>query len=127
MTAFLTVLLAGGWSYGDPVSAGTVATASGAAFTAIVLGQFATAFACRSTTRPPWRLGWTSNRLLVWAVAVELAVLVVLLVVPPVAELLGHRPPSPAGLLVALTAVPVVLAADAGLKRRGARRRRARG
>jgi magnesium-transporting ATPase (P-type) len=127
MTAFLTVLLAGGWSYGGPVSAGTVATASGAAFTAIVLGQFATAFACRSATRPPWRLGWRSNRLLVWAVGVELAVLVALLVVPTIADLLGHRPPSPAGLLVAGTAVPLVLAADAGVKRLGARRRGVRG
>lgn len=122
MTAFLTVLVSAGWSYGQTASGTALATASGAAFTAIVLGQFANAFACRSSTRPAWRLGWRSNPLLIGAVVVELVVLVALLAIPPVAELLGHRPPSLLGLAIAGCAVPAVLAADALAKVLGARR-----
>jgi hypothetical protein len=49
----------------------------------------------------------------VGAVAVELAALVGFLVVPPVADPLDHAvPPAPA-LVVALTAAPAVLFADA--------------
>jgi magnesium-transporting ATPase (P-type) len=123
MAAFLAVLVVGGWSYGAPVSATTLATASGAAFTAVVLGQMANAFACRSSSRPAWRLGWRSNRLLVWAVGIELLVLVAMLVVPPVAALLGHRPPTLLGLVIAAGAAPAVLAVDALAKTAAARRR----
>jgi magnesium-transporting ATPase (P-type) len=123
MAAFLTVLVGHGWSYGASVPAGTLATASGAAFTAVVLGQMANAFACRSSTRPVSRLGWRSNPVLLWAVGTELLVLVAMLVVPPVANLLGHRPPSLVGLLLACAAVPTVLAADTVHKTLGARRR----
>ena len=123
MAAFLAVLVASGWSYGDEAPARVLATASGAAFTAVVLGQFATAFACRSTSRPVWRLGWRSNPLLVGAVSVELLILVGMLTIPPLARLLGHRPPSLLGLAVALGAIPAVVLADAAVKRWAARRR----
>ena len=123
MAAFLAVLVASGWSYGDEAPARVLATASGAAFTAVVLGQFATAFACRSTSRPVWRLGWRSNPLLVGAVSVELLILVGMLTIPPLARLLGHRPPSLLGLAVALGALPAVVLADAAVKRWAARRR----
>jgi len=112
MAAFLAVLLQSGWVYGDPVGAGTLATASGAAFTAVVLGQMANALACRSGTRPAWRLDWRGNRLLVGAVGAELVVLVAMLLVPPVADTLGMAPPPLLGLAVAAAAVPAVLAAD---------------
>jgi magnesium-transporting ATPase (P-type) len=113
MAAFLAVLVAGGWSYGATVSSGTLATASGAAFTAVVLGQMANAIACRSSTRPVWRLRWRGNPFLLWAILAELVILVAMLVVPAVADLLGQRPPSLLGLLLASCAVPAVLAADA--------------
>ena len=80
--------------------------ASGAAFAAVVFGQMANAFACRSATRPPWRLGWTSNRLLLWAVGTEAVALALFLLVPPMADLLDHAPPPCGGLLVALLAAP---------------------
>jgi magnesium-transporting ATPase (P-type) len=127
MAAFLAVLVQGGWSYGEEVGAGLLATASGAAFTAVVLGQMANAFACRSGTRPAWRLDWRGNRLLLAAVGVELVILVAMLVVPPVADVLGMSPPPLLGLVVAAAAAPAVLAAD-GLHKGAAslaRRRRA--
>jgi len=117
MAAFVVVLVASGWSYGEPVSDRAVATASGAAFTAVVLGQFASAFACRSTTRPFWRIDWRANPLLLGAVGIELLILLAMLGVPLLADVLGQRPPSMLGLGIALAAIPAVLLADAAHKR----------
>jgi magnesium-transporting ATPase (P-type) len=117
------VLFGGGWTRGEPPEPGLLMAASGAAFTAVVLGQLANAYACRSATMPPWRLGWGSNRLLAWAVLAELAVLAACLYVPQLAALLGQAPPPMAGLLLATLAVPAVLAADwayKGFRGRGA-------
>jgi magnesium-transporting ATPase (P-type) len=96
--------------------------ASGAAFTAVVIGQFANAFACRSEHRPPWSLGWTSNRLLIGAVAAEMVALVAFVGLPPIADLLGQAPPNTAGLAVAMLAGPAVLVTDAIDKTLRARR-----
>ena len=66
MTAFVVALVAAGWRPGDTFPTGhALVAASGAAFAAVVIGQIANAFACRSATRWPGALGWTSNRLLV--------------------------------------------------------------
>ncbi|WJH22933.1 cation-translocating P-type ATPase [Pseudarthrobacter defluvii] len=112
MAVFSAVLAGGGWSRGQVPEAGLLMAASGAAFTAVVLGQLANAFACRSATVPPWKLGWGTNRLLVWAVLAELAILAVCLYIPYLATLLGQAPPPPAGFLLALLAAPAVLLAD---------------
>ncbi|WP_081743470.1 cation-translocating P-type ATPase C-terminal domain-containing protein [Arthrobacter sp. H20] len=93
MAAFPVVLFGGGWVRGEPWDGGVVLTASGAAFAAVVLGQLATAFACRSATS-------------------ELAALALFLYVPPVAAALGQAPPPVPGLVVALSAIPGVLLAD---------------
>ena len=58
LAAFLGVLLVGGWSWGEPASAGLLAAASGTAFVTVVLGQLANAFACRSEHRPVGRWSW---------------------------------------------------------------------
>ncbi|AUZ34958.1 haloacid dehalogenase [Arthrobacter sp. PGP41] len=117
MAAFSAVLFGGGWARGETPEPGLLMAASGAAFTAVVLGQLANAFACRSATLPPWRLGWGTNRLLAWAVLAELAVLAACLFIPQLAAVLGQAPPTPDGLLVAVLAVPAVLAADWAYKR----------
>jgi magnesium-transporting ATPase (P-type) len=113
LTAFLTVFVAAGWRPGDPFPHGaTLLTASGAAFSAVVLGQVANAFACRSTVRPVWRIGWTANRLLLGAIVAELGMLAAFLYVSPLADLLDQAPPSLIGFGVALLAIPAVLVAD---------------
>ncbi len=119
LVAFVVGLLAAGWRPGDVFPTGTAeAAASGAAFMAVVLGQSANAFACRSSTRWPGSLGWTTNRFLWPAVVAGLMVSTVLLVVPPLADALGQRPPPPAGWAAALAVPVVLLAADAADKRR---------
>jgi len=124
MAAFVTSFVAAGWTPGEGFpGGGTLLAASGAAFTAVVVGQAANVFACRSATLRPGRRGWFTNPLLIGAVAVELAALALFLFVPPIADLLDHAPPSLAGFGVALLAAPAVLIADALDKARRARRR----
>ena len=79
---------------------------------AVVIAQSANAFACRSSTLSPTALGWTSNRLLLWAVGFELAIALALIYVGPIARTLGQDSPPLAGWLVAVTGAAAVLAVD---------------
>ena len=117
-TAFVTVLSSFGWrpSAGAP-DAESLAVSSGAAFATIVVAQTATALACRSWSRPGWRVPLRTNPLLLTALALSPAIAAVLLYVAPFARLLGHAPPTEIGWLVALFSFPVVLAVDACHKR----------
>jgi len=125
MTAFLLALAAVGWRPGGPFPEGpSLLAASGAAFTAVVIGQMANAFACRSATRWPGAIGWTGNRFLIKAVVVELLLLFVFLYFRPLAGILGQSPPNVAGAAIALLAFPAVLAADAIQKRWASSRKR---
>jgi magnesium-transporting ATPase (P-type) len=122
IAAFLTAFAVAGWRPGDPFPKGaTLLAASGAAFTAVVFGQMANAFACRSTRVATWRVQWSTNRFLLVAVATELATLAAFIGVPWLADLLDHARPGAVAALVALGAVPAVWAADALDKRRRAR------
>jgi magnesium-transporting ATPase (P-type) len=112
MTAFFAVFWVDGWRLGQAFPDGSLAAASGAAFATVVLAQTANAFACRSTTQPVWRLSPWSNRLLVIASLVELAIAGIFLLVPGVAALLGHQAPPVAGWGVALASVPVMVSVD---------------
>ncbi|MDH4077963.1 MAG: HAD-IC family P-type ATPase, partial [Acidimicrobiia bacterium] len=122
MLAFFVTFLVAGWRPGDGFPAGpTAMAASGAAFITVVVAQTANAFACRSSTRWPGALGWTTNRLLIPAATAELVFSFVVLFVGPIADELGHASPPLAGWLVALASAGGVLAVDAADK---ARRRR---
>jgi len=128
MIAFLVSFVAAGWLPGEAFPGGDVAAAaSGAAFMTVVLGQTANSFCCRSTTRWPGALGWTTNRLLVWTATIELGFSLLVLFVTPIARELGHANPPLAGWLVALVTPLLVLAVDALWKHRirtsGARQR----
>lgn len=126
MIAFSVALaVASGWPAGPAPEGHALLAASGAAFAAVIFGQMATAFACRSATRPVWRTGLGGNRLLIGAVASSGVALAGFLLIPPVADVLEHAPPPAAGLAVALTAIPAVLVADATYKALRARRRHA--
>ncbi|WP_207218929.1 cation-translocating P-type ATPase [Pengzhenrongella frigida] len=126
MAGFVLVLSHGGWSFGDTPEPELLALASGTAFAAIVLGQLANAFACRSESRWVGATGFTGNPLLLVAVAVELVMLLVFLGVPPLADLLGGAMPDGAGWALASLAIPAVWAADTTAKALGPLRRRRR-
>jgi magnesium-transporting ATPase (P-type) len=114
--AFLAVLLAGGWRWGDTPSPALLAVASGTAFAAIALGQMATAFACRSTVRPIWRVNPTTNPLVAYAVGAQVLLLLGFLGIPFIAGLLGGAWPSPEGWLLASLAIPAVVVMDSLFK-----------
>ena len=114
MLAFVATMVAAGWRPGLPFPAGdTLLAASGATFAAVVIGQTANAFACRSDTRWAGALDWRGNRLLLVAVLLELAITAVFLFMPVVADALGHAPPDVTGWTIALLAAPTVVAVDA--------------
>lgn len=123
MVAFVVSLYAAGWRPGDAWPEGhALAAASGACFLTVVLAQKANASACRSSTRRPDQLGWTTNRLLLLTGIVELAFAMVVLYVGPIARQLEQAGPPLWGWLVAVCSMPVVLAVDALDKRRRAHR-----
>jgi magnesium-transporting ATPase (P-type) len=112
-------MAAAGWRPGAAFPTGSaLAAASGAAFITVVLAQTANAFACRSSTVSPWRLGWTGNRLLIGAASIELAFSMVVLFWVPVAAELGHAPPPLVGWVVGFGSMAVLLGVDAAYKRR---------
>jgi magnesium-transporting ATPase (P-type) len=95
MLAFGAVLLVCGCTWGSTPAPAAVAAASGALFAAVVFGQLANAYACRSENRWIGRVGLAGNRLLTWAVGFELVMLAVFRTVLP---LLGStRRPGSAG------------------------------
>jgi magnesium-transporting ATPase (P-type) len=117
MAAFAVSLLASGWRPGAPFPTGAVLfTASGAAFTAVVIAQAANAFACRSPSTWPGALGWLTNRMLLLGKTIELVIAAAFLLIHPLAHALGHRAPSLAGWTVAVLSAPAVLMVDAGHK-----------
>jgi magnesium-transporting ATPase (P-type) len=113
MVAFVVSLVALGWRPGDDFPTGPgLAQASGAAFMTVVLGQGLNAFACRSSTRTPAELGWTTNRLLIPAKSIELSFALIVLFFGPLARELEHANPPLAGWVVALASMPVMFAVD---------------
>jgi magnesium-transporting ATPase (P-type) len=123
MTAFVVVLVSGGWGWGEEPGAALLMTASGTAFAVIAVAQMANALACRSATHPVWQLRFAGNPLVLAAVAAEALLLVVFLAVPPLSRLLGGGWPDGTGWLFALSAVPLMLVVDAAYKALVSRRR----
>ncbi len=114
MLVFCAVLALDGWRPGLAFpTGGALAAASGAAFTAVVLGQLANTFACRSSRLAAWRVRGRRNPLLVGAIAAELVLLAAFLAIGPIARQLGHTVPGPAGLALAALTAPAVIATDA--------------
>jgi magnesium-transporting ATPase (P-type) len=119
LTAFALVLLDGGWSWGEVPSATLLASASGTAFAVIAVAQMANALACRSATRPAWRLRLLGNPLLLWTIAAEALLLLAFVGWDPLADLLGGSWPPPLGWACAAGAAVLLLGIDAATKAAG--------
>lgn len=87
MTAFFWFLHANGWTWDTPLawSDPLYRQATTVTFAAIVVAQVANVFACRSEHVSVFRLGWFSNPLILGGIAIELALLLLLVYTP-----LGH-------------------------------------
>ena len=118
MAAFIASLLVAGWRPGAAFPTGeAVWAASGAAFLTVVLGQMANAMACRSSTKWPGALGWTSNRLLIPAMLIGLAFGLITIFAPPLAAALGQAPPPAIGWVIGILTMGLMLGVDALAKR----------
>jgi magnesium-transporting ATPase (P-type) len=117
MAAFFAVFIAAGWRPGETFPSSVIPAASGAAFATVVLAQTANAFACRSTTRPVWRMHFLGNRLLIVGAGTGLLMAGVFLFLPSIADLLGHQNPTGPGWLVALASIPLLVMVDGIHKR----------
>jgi len=82
--AFFWFLLNQGWSWGEPLdwSSPLYRQATTVTFAAIVTGQIANAFACRSERLSVTQLGWRDNRVLLWGIGSEIALLVFFIYTP---------------------------------------------
>ncbi len=61
-------------------------------FSGVVMSQVGNAFACRTEVHRGRSLGWTSNRFLLFGIAVEIVLVLVLVYFPPLAAALDHVP-----------------------------------
>ena len=94
MGGFFLYLLANGWSWGAELAwssplyweATTVTLAS------IVLAQVANVFACRSNRLSVWQIGWFTNPLILWGIAAELTLLVLITYTRVGNEIFGTSP-----------------------------------
>lgn len=117
LTGFTTVLLAGGWQWGEQPQPALLATASGTAFAAIASAQVANAFACRSETLPVWSLRLRTNPVLIVAATVNVILVLGFFGIPVLADLLGGTWPSPTGWIFVLAGAGAIIVADASHKR----------
>ena len=84
MGGFFLYLYANGWTWGAPLdwSAPLYREATTVTFAGIVLAQVANVFACRSSRLSVTRLGWFTNPIILWGIATELTILVLIAYTP---------------------------------------------
>lgn len=92
-----------------PDSGSLYATATTMTFAGIVACQVGNAFACRSRSQSIWQLGFATNRMLLAGIAAELALLALLIYVPPLRTIFGLARLAPAHWFLLLTFGPVLL------------------
>ena len=125
---FFLVLIAAGWSPGDPTGTGSALhddylVATTMTFAGITACQVGTAFAARSGGASLRRIGPLSNPLLLWGIAFELAFAAALIYLPPLQNLFGTAALEPWHLAL-LAPFPVLVWGSDELRRWAVRRSR---
>ena len=127
---FFFVLVRAGWGWGDATGAGTplhdaYLQATTMTFAGIVACQVGTALAARTERASLRRVGFFTNRLLLWGLASEIAFLAAIVLLPPLQRIFGTRVPG--GIELAMLCVfPLVVWGADELRRALLRRRDAR-
>ncbi|HYO85649.1 MAG TPA: cation-transporting P-type ATPase [Dermatophilaceae bacterium] len=95
---FLASLLVGGWSWGADVQNGPLRAvwqqATTITFLGIVACQVGTALATRTEHASLLQVGLTSNKLLLWGIAFEIAFSIAVVTVPPLQDVFGTALPA---------------------------------
>ena len=123
MSLFFLVLHWGGWEYGTPLALGDplYRQATGACFAAIVVMQVANVLVCRSPSESLLETGLRGNRLLLWGIAVELALALAIIYTPPGQILFGTAAlPAHAWLVMLPFAAALIVVEE--LRKRAVRR-----
>jgi magnesium-transporting ATPase (P-type) len=108
--AFFWTYLVAGWRPGMPMdpSGDLYRRATTMTLAGIVAAQIGNVFACRTERASAFGVGLFANRWVLGAVAAELALLLALIFVPPLARVFGLAPPAPVEW-APLCAFPLVL------------------
>jgi magnesium-transporting ATPase (P-type) len=111
LSGYLIVLWLAGWHLGLPLenSNRLYVTATTMTLAGIVACQVGNAFACRSDTESIRHLGFTTNRMLIGAIAAEVSLLLILIHVLPLRNMVGLAPLAPVHWLLLLTFGPLLL------------------
>jgi magnesium-transporting ATPase (P-type) len=115
---FFFVFWLSGWQFGTllPDSGQLYLAATTMTFAGIVACQIGNAFACRSGSQSVWRLGFATNRMLLAGIAVEVALLLLLIYVPALREAFGLAALAPWHYLLLLTFGPLLVVLEEGRK-----------
>ena len=107
-----------GWRLGAPLADGGLiyTTATTMSMAGIVACQIGNAFACRSSHQASWRLGLSSNRLLLIGIMVEVALLLLLIYAPPLQSVFGLAPLGIEHWLLLAAFGPLLLVCEVGRK-----------
>jgi sodium/potassium-transporting ATPase subunit alpha len=94
MGGFFLYLYSQGWTWETPLdwSSPLYRQATTVTFAGIVLAQVANVFACRSDHLSVARLGWFSNKLILWSIVAELTLLALITYTPIGNEIFGTSP-----------------------------------
>ncbi|MFC5130333.1 cation-translocating P-type ATPase [Paeniglutamicibacter kerguelensis] len=117
---FLMTLIAGGWTFGADVGTGHLylvwQQATTMTFLGIVACQLGTAMAARTHTVSLFRIGLTTNRLLLWGIAFELVFAAGIVFIAPLQAIFGTTVPEPWQLALLLPFPFLVWGSDELLK-----------
>ncbi len=118
MAAFFFVLDRGGWRYGDalPAADPLYLQATAACLAAIVVTQAVNVFLCRHPERSAFAPGYSTNRLLVAGVALELVLIACIVYTAPGQAAFGAAPLPAEAWLFMLPFAALMLALEEGRK-----------
>jgi magnesium-transporting ATPase (P-type) len=107
-----------GWRQGAPLAVSGIVyvTATTMTLASIVACQVGAAFACRSSHQSSWRLGFASNRWLLIGIAVEVALLLLLIYALPLQSVFGLAPLGIEHWLLLAAFGPLLLVCEEGRK-----------
>lgn len=126
LAGFFFVYLASGWTPGLAMTeTGTVyAAATTMSFAGIVATQIGNVFACRTERASVLQAGLFTNKLVLFGIAFEITLLLLLIYIPPLARIFGFTPLG-TGQWALLALFPFILLAAAEARKAVIRRRAA--
>jgi magnesium-transporting ATPase (P-type) len=118
MLAFFWTYWLSGWRPGLPMAAAgsLYERATTMTLIGIVAAQIGNVFACRTDRESVFRVGLLGNRMVLVGIAAELAVLLGLIMVPPLRAVFGLVPPAPTEWVIVLAFPAVMVLLDEGRK-----------